>query len=133
MKITFEQLLSFRPYYPYRNREHLLSITGGREEIEVSEIPYLPIHDQHIVWLLIKILGTTENGWEKQHRFAEECAGRSVFPKRKSHAPYAADYYANEAALAAGCKPTSCYKKAADAYSNERKVQINKLLEYIGV
>ena len=84
MKITFEQLLSFRPCYPYRNREHLLSITGGREEIEVSEISSLRIPVSDKVWVLLKILGTCEDSAKKQRLFACDCAEYALLQERDS-------------------------------------------------
>ena len=188
MKITFEQLLSFRPCDNYKDREYVLSLTGGREEIEVVDVPSLPIPEQDKVWLLLKVLGIFDGAEKKQRLFACDCAERALLREREAgrepdprswnavsvareyamgraskeelksaktaaSASYASASYASaaydaayaDAAAAAAYAAYAAYADAADAAyayaaayaaaaaAAERKWQVKKLLEYIGV
>ena len=159
MKITFDQVQSFLPCSKYKDRDYVLSLTGGRDEIEVSEIAALTIPERHKMWLLIKILGTTKNSKKHKLMLACDCAERALQREkeagRKTDArSWTAVEVTREYAMgwAAACAddasgllravtgPYVCcggcgvdVDAYAAAYADEQKWQINKLLEYIVV
>lgn len=160
MNITFEQLLSFSPCMTYRRREYVLSLTEGRDEIEMSEIADLPIPERDKVWLLLKVLGTVEDAEKKQRLFACDRFERVLFQRKEAGREPDASLWdaihvgrvfargrATKEELRAAWDAASAtyYDEAYAAYSSPaiaaahaafaegRMIDVNKLLEYIGV
>ena len=108
MKITLDQLPSFCTCGRYKDREYVLSLTGGRNEIEVEEISELQIPERDKIWLLLKILNTLPDARHRRWLFDLECSKRCRYPLE--YAIY--------------------YNKPPE---EDQRWQVKKLLEYIGV